>query len=536
MPGVTSASPQQSASPAASDHFGGWEAEEQLSARWGSAGSSFSSQSGSGHSPPLRQPWLGRLPRPVAGAGSLHMGDASRPGSPGDAAGSEYMQYTVRSDSILGAPAGGGLAAQVGSTCDSMPPLHAGVPTGLAPAHLPPGSPASEAEQHGAAAWAPYPPLYGSQGWPPGGADASEQLEGSLGSHAELEDEPSAPPLPGDQSWADDGCSEPAEAARSRTVGGPAVRPGMPAGGAHGRPPCTGSAPEPCDGWGAAGAVSAAAAADWRWTSESSVGAPPVAEGRSRQVSVETGRYQALLETLAARRREALGPAAAGGACTSDGSEQSAAMQGLLAAGDEPHPASSTGREAWLVSPLLRAQAAPEQVQAPAAQQTAHRGSPARAKWAGVQTLLTNLSKSADGWPEHQQVAGLSFWEQPVTEEEEGEAAVAPCRPDGSRSSVSHPCSPGGAQPTLAAEARLEGRQSRLPSPVAAREHATSAAGPCSSASPPSPAARLLLCARQWVGSSPAAATKEGRPSPPPRGLAIKFGPLGVWAVGGRWG
>lgn len=446
------------------------------------------------------------------------------------------MQYTVRSDSILGAPAGGGLAARGGSTGDSLPLLHAGVPTGLAPAHLPPGSPASEAEQHGAAAWAPYPTLYGSQGWPPGGAEASEEQEGSLGSHAELEEEPSAPPLPGDQSWADGGCSEPAEAARSRTVGGPAVRSGMPAGGAHGSPPCNGSVPAPCGGWGAAGAVIAAAAADWRWTSESSVGAPLVAEGRSRQVSEETGRYQALLETLAARRREALGPAADGGPCISAGSEQFAALQGLHMAGDEPHPASSVGREAWLESRLLRAQAAPEHVQAPAAQQAAHSGSPARAKWAGVRTLLTNLSKSAEGWPEHQRVAGLSFWEQPVTEEEEeGEAAVAPCHQGCSRSQVSHPHSPDGAQPTLpVAAARLEGLQSRLPSPVAAGERAMSAAGSCPSASPPSPAARLLLRARQWVGSSPSGATKEGRTSPQPRGLAIKFGPLGGWAVRGR--
>lgn len=534
--------PPAAASPTASGHFAGWEAEEQLSAHWGSEGSSFSSHSGSGshvYSPPQRQPWLGGLPSPGAGGGSV--GESSRPGSPGNAAGSEYMQYTVRSDSILGAPAGY-MAVPEGSSAGARTlPLGTGLLAGPAAASSPDSSPASNCAQHQAAAWEPprYPLLYGSQGWAPGSLEAAEQ-QGSEGSQGELEHEPSAPPLPDDEPWAGDddhqgSAAAAAAAAGSPVPGGSPAQPSLAGGAAH---DATLSAPH--GGWGAAGAVGTAMAADWRWSSESSVGAPLVAGVHpSRQVSEETGRYQALLETLAARRREALSPApAAGGAGSGAAPGPYPTKQALHPAADSlPLCSISGGSEEWPESPLPQAQDATQSLSSSAARPAAGSGSPARAKWSGVQTLLTNLSKSAEGWRERTPAAGLSFWDQPLTEEEE--AVGAPCSSgsnEGRKGSVGAACpsSPAVVQPAVLA--RPEGLQPT--SPAAHRPCASSPTGSSPSASPPSPAARLLSRAWQLVGGSPSASSADGCTSPP-RGLTAKFAPLREWTVEGGtvgWG
>ena len=528
-----SGGPPEAASPTASGQFAGWEAEEQLSARWGSAGSagsSFSSHSGSHvYSPPQRQPWLGVLPSPGAGGGSV--GESSRLGSPGNAAGSEYMQYTVRSDSIWGAPAGYMAVPEGSSAGGRTLPLGTGLLAGPAAASSPDSSPTSHCAKYQAAAWeAPrYPPLYGSQGWAPGSLEAAEQ-QGSEGSQAELEDEPSAPPLPDDEPWAGDddhlgSAAAPAAATSSPAPGGSPAQPNLAGGAAH-----DATLLAPHSGWGAAGAVGTAMAADWRWSSESSVGARLVASVHpSRQVSEETGRYQALLETLAARRREALSPAAAaGGAGSRAAPGPHPTKQALHPAADGlPLSGISGGSEEWPESPLLQARGATQPVSASAARPTAGSGSPARAKWSGVQTLLTNLSKSAEGWRERKPAPGLSFWDQPVTEEEE--AAGPPCSSgsnEGCKGSVgaARPSSLAVVQPAVLAYP--EGRQPT--SPAAHRPRASSPAGSRPSASPPSPASRLLSRTGQWVGGSPSASSADAS-TLLPRGLTTKFAPLGEW-------
>lgn len=524
-----------SASPAASEHFAGWAAEDQLAACWGSAGSSFGGHSGSasqGHSPPpWHQPGFAGLPWPGMEACSLLTVNASRPGSPNNAAGSEYMQYTVRSDSILGAPASSAPAAEGSSAGGCTHLLHAGCLAGPAHACSPTGSPASEPAQCQAAGWAPlrYPPLYGSQGWAPGGFEAAEQQEGE-GSQAELEHEPSAPPLPDGESWAgDDGGAEsagpPSAVAGSPGCGGPGVQPSPAAGSASGGSPHSGTVLDPCSAWGAAGTVGAAAAADWRWTSESSEGARLVSGRVSRHVSEETGRYQALLGTLAARRQEVPNPVDAS-ACSSAGQAPYSAQQGLHTAGDRP-PSGSAGSEEWPESPLPQVHAASQPLDASSAQPAAASGSPVKAKWSGVQTLLTNLAKSAEGWRERQPAAGLAFWDQPASEEEEGQAAGAPGSSGGEsikRSGMtSHFSGPVVEQPPLPADGACPGGRQLERPPMA---QPNSPVGPCPSASPPSPAALLLCCARQWVGGSPGGSSADAGASPP-RGLAIKFAPLG---------
>lgn len=520
--------PPEAASPTASGQFAGWEAEELLSAHWGSEGSSFSSHSGSGshvYNPPQRQPWLGGLPSPGAGGGSV--GESSRPGSPGNVAGSEYMQYTVRSDSILGAPAGYMAVPEGSSAGGRTLPLGTGLLAGPAAASSPDS--ASNCAQYQAAAWeAPrYPLLYGSQGWAPGSLEAAEQ-QGSEGSQAELENEPSAPPLPDDEPWAGDddhlgSAAAPAAAAGSPAPGGSPAQPSLASGAAH-------DGTLLAAGWGAARTVGTAMAADWRWSSESSVGAPLVAGVHpSRQVSDETGRYQALLETLAARRREALSPApAAGGAGSRAAPGSIPTKQALHPAADSlPLSSSSGGSEGWPESPLLQAQGATQTVSASAARPAAGSGSPARAKWSGVQTLLTNLSKSAEGWRERKLAAGLSFWDQPVTEEEG--AAGPPCSSgsnEDSKGSVgaARPSNPAAVQPAVLT--RPEGRQPT--SPAAHRPCASSPAGSRPSASPPAPAAGLLSRARQLVGGSPLVSSADAS-TLLPRGLTTKFAPLGEW-------
>lgn len=455
---------------AADDAFAGWEAEDALSTSWGSRGGSMCSIA-SQEAPRDYQPALlptacdvGGRPWSAGSCGAQTAG--SRPGSAGSE-GQYHMQYTVRSDSILGARPG------AHGTAGATPPACA----------------ASVAEP----AWerARYPPLYS-----PAESQASE-------AHPELAEEPSAPPLE-NEPWAagaESGATSPGSDSSD-----------SPASGMHSPPPGY------IGTWGAA----SAACGTRRWTSESAAPAGPLADSLlSRQVSEETGRYQQLLETLAACGREAAAAAAPAAAAHAEGS-------GLSAPASR---APSEGAAGPWQSPLLQVQL-PRSPQAACAVPSSGGSSPVR--WAGVQTLLSNLAKSAGGGAVWVPAAGLSFWDQLLTEEEEaaGAGEVFACAPAAA--------GPGtGGQ--LVAQAQAQ-RASATPSPRpcgAQRAQPRSPASPCSrppqqpqpsSAALPSPSAqrlspaRLLTPARWWGGSSPG---RVDAGSSPPRGIQRTFAPLG---------
>lgn len=260
------------------------------------------------------------------------------------------------------------------------------------------------------------------------------------GSQEGLEEEPSAPPM-SSEAWAaeEDGAGAAVLPLPSASPATRAVRFAEPAapGGFSGKP-CGGASPAASGGsgaccspavqhadpgpwsdygasWGVASTLCAAPIGSLRWTSETAASAcgEEGASPPSREVSEETVRYQALLATLAARRRE---PAVA--AAPAAPTWQSAPAR----------QASTEAEEAGWQSPLLQVQpawAGGEQAQC--LPRAAASGPPSPARWAGVQTLLNNLGKSASSGATRAPAPGLSFWEQPVTDEDEVPApALAP--------------------------------------------------------------------------------------------------------------
>lgn len=242
----------------------------------------------------------------------------------------------------------------------------------------------------------PYSPLFGSAG-------PSEQQAAELEQQPELEEEPSAPPL-FDQPWAQPG----ADGCDGTTAGLPAAP-----------PPVQQQEPQRYSKtWGCAAALGAS-----KWTSESSVEEAPAGAGVSpcRSVSEETLRYQALLETLAERRRAA---AAAEAAEHADSDAVPEAAPWLHAEGGRAERAASSSSEegvGLLQLPLAGGRAAavlgarPLDAAAPLAAASA---GGQRCGWLGVQTLLNNLRIATDAL-ERKPAPAVSFWEQPVTDGDE---------------------------------------------------------------------------------------------------------------------
>ena len=556
-------------SPAASGHasdsrpasppeaFAGWEAEEQLSACWGSAAGSFCSTASGAPAPgwpPTQRPsstgsWS---------AGGQVQGRAystsSRPGS----AGGQYLRYTVRHETIEEAPASGSSCAEGQEEEDDGGTAPGSLCSGRGGGAYPGQQDCMAAAWAGARRPVEWRDAVGS--WTPGGnplGRAVEAAEAGSGEgeahsegHPELEEEPSAPPLPCDAPW-EAGAEAPPAPGRAVRFAEPArtcVAAGV--GGGHGaahagyRSSAGGGSgwreresPMPSRSgatWGAAAAVRCQAlpedeqAAGWGVPGgpEGFQCPPSTARGASasphRQVSEETPRYQALLETLAERRREAAAAAAAAAAPhAADAADQAqAAAAGPARSG--AHAASSEGEAPGWQSPLLRSPAA-------AARAAAHPNSAApagTAKWAGVQTLLGNLRCSAS--PSHAAVPpSTKFWDLPSSSDER-EAPSAPAAPvtqpapwTGSHMTGSYSVSPPQNPPppvhvTPASPAPAAASPKRPP------------LQPAVEASPRSPSGRLLA---RWLpgGKAPMRRGEAASPPRPPSGLIRSCAPLGEW-------
>lgn len=509
--------------------FAGWDAEEQLSACWGSDGGSFCSTA-SGAPPPCWPP----TQRPSSGGGSWSAGGqvqgrahstCSRPGS----AGGQYVCYTVRHEKIEEAPASGSSCAEEQDAEDGD--------SGTAPSVQHSGGNSTSASLQGGAqaAWGgAYQPAAGRDalaGWVPTGspplpggllgetaADASEGGEACSEGQPELEDEPSAPPLPCDEPWeaSSEALPSPGKAVRfaepaslyppPRMGGGYSTAPAGYCSGGGGSPRWQELELPPCGtpAWGAAAAVRCGALAGEQGTAgvgaaEGFERAPAAAWGASpsRQVSEETPRYQALLETLAARRREAA-TAAAPAADAADGRWSLAAGQPSAAASRAVRPASSEGEAPGWQSPLLCSPTAAARAAARPAGTA-----PCTAKWAGVQTLLGNLHISASASHTAPPPPGTSFWDLPsASDEHESPPVPVPA------AAAVQPAPWSGAYAALPADVPLSPQ--RLPAARAAVPHNRAAD---ISAAAPKPAL-------------PSAASSQLRQRSPPWGVFKSCAPL----------
>lgn len=556
-PATAASSGASSGSAKACAGFAGWEAEEQLSACWGSRNSSFCSSAG-GLAQPV-PPWLAGGNRPgsagstMAGAwaaGGQAAGRANSTGSrPGSAPCGRYMSYTIRRDAIEEVLAGGvEEAAEQGPHAGYSQPSTGGEA----------GAASAVAERR---VWAPvrYPQLFAGAGaaesrrpqHAPAAAEDDEEEQ------PQLEEEPSAPPLPCDEPWATCG-----DAAAHRQLAASAATPdkavrfveAMGSSGSvvvygrvsPGSGSCKGSASsshqqqwqqqEYGRTWGIASAVCVAALAGSQRAPAGSKFdvAPAAADGSpSRQVSEETGRY--LLETLAARRREA----AAAGAGAYPTASKSVPLMAL-------RPASSEGETHGWQSPLLRS---PTGAVAAAAHSTSAASRPCAARWTGMQTLLGNLQAAAASIAPAP-TAGVSFWDLPMTDEEEApDAAVEAAAVISSGPSCSVSINSGG---TLQQQESLE-----LPcrplsaAPAGARRQKGGSLPAMRHVAPPSnsprrsaqqqqllqqqsvPASPRLL-SRWWAGSGarPGSGTHtttehvDSAPLIPPPGVVRRFAPL----------
>lgn len=437
----------------------------------------------------------GSLPGRFGGAGAHATWELARPSSaPG-----EYRQYTATATAILeGTDSGSwgevegegwsgegspdsGRSAGPAAWRQQDPPQHparchsAGVQTGasleLVPGCLPR---ASSPVQNAVDTCLPALPATSAMGLPGGqqtGWSAvrysqlhqagAEEIEEEGEEERRLTDEPSAPPMY-NEPWATEGCldsdaplghSSPAAAKTVRFAEGSGgqgdgSRSGAGADGGPASSPWSPSSQPACHGnsWGAAAAVCGAALTGGvlRWSSETCCSQGDGQAGSSspsRQISEETARFQRLLDTLAARRREAA--IAVGSRSPPDSRPPScirgeartyvAAMSASGAAGERSAAVcgiSGSGGAAW--PDVTLPCAAPRQPEAgqwqtgwalhlsPAGdaaeqQRLLPLTLPVSAPWPGMSTFLGNLRKAAEVQPRPQG----GFWDQPVTEDDE---------------------------------------------------------------------------------------------------------------------
>ena len=572
--------------PASEDRFAGWEAEGQLSACWGSSrGSSFSSGSaGHPYQPPCWPPGASRPcsaggATPSGGSYTSGVGAASRIARPASALlapGGGYLQYTVWGQPIVeehasGNQAGGadenaaarvasraasyccGSASRQGSIAPTRPPSPGLQSTSVwmcgAGDAAAPQLAAAPAQQVDGWARVSYPPLH----CPPAATADAPEAEDSE-EHSSLTDEPSAPPLY-NEPWAED-CRQEGSSSGS-PAGNTAHSTGAPAT------------------WGAAAAAAADGLHGDSRSAPSATGflLVPVSGTASpaRQVSEETGRYQALLGTLAARRREAAA-ARASGACFAathqqpPGQQEQHQPQGLRS--ERRRQDQHQERQAWsahapaqpaaglatpvaarstcspLSSLLTSHQAVPPRRRAAEAAVDQWGGLPGPAcspRWTGMQTFLGNIRKQAEVQPPKPLLPG-GFWAQPLTSEDEaaaeaaaeaadrdacgrcsdsverwGGAAVAPGSPAASAAPPTLPASPPRSSPPLV-----------LPRSLAAAPPSPASAASTASPPPASATRRLASLFRR----KPASCSSGSPPAPPaysvlPPRLAAAFSPLG---------